>query len=193
MCIRDRQLCNIFNGINDIHAYIPKIEEHVRYQEEYVVKPLFPNYLFIETNKGQNEFDIFLESIRKEKKGIIRELKKDSVSALRDEEKELLNMLLNNEYVLKMSEGYIGDNGKAIITKGPLKAFEDNIVNLDKRNRLAYLDIKFLDRNIKAGLWIKKNRCVYETVVRVAGYSAFFNVLSNATQDDIIERTEQTL
>ena len=41
------QLCNIFNGINDIHAYIPKIEEHVRYQEEYIVKPLFPNYLFI--------------------------------------------------------------------------------------------------------------------------------------------------
>ena len=141
------QLCNIFNGINGIHAYIPKIEEHVRYQEEYIVKPLFPNYLFIETNKGQSEFDVFLESIRKEKKGIIRELKKDSVSALRDEEKELL----------KMSEGYIGDNGKAIITKGPLKAFEDNIVNLDKRNRLAYLDIKFLDRNIKAGLWIKQN------------------------------------
>ena len=79
------QLCDIFNGINDIHAYIPKIEEHVRYQEEYIV------------------------------------------------------------------------NGKAIITKGPLKAFEDNIVNLDKRNRLAYLDIKFLDRNIKAGLWIKQN------------------------------------
>ena len=151
------QLCDIFNGINDIHAYIPKIEEHVRYQEEYIVKPLFPNYLFIETNKGQSEFDVFLESIRKEKKGIIRELKKDSVSALRDEEKELLNMLLNNEYVLKMSEGYIGDNGKAIITKGPLKAFEDNIVNLNKRNRLAYLDIKFLDRNIKAGLWIKQN------------------------------------
>ena len=30
-------------------------------------------------------------------------------------------------------------------------------------------------------------------VVRVAGYSAFFNVLSKATQDDIIGRTEQTL
>ena len=32
-----------------------------------------------------------------------------------------------------------------------------------------------------------------ELSVRVAGYSAFFNVLSKATQDDIIERTEQTL
>lgn len=32
-----------------------------------------------------------------------------------------------------------------------------------------------------------------DLIVRVAGYSAFFNVLSRATQDDIIERTEHTL
>ena len=32
-----------------------------------------------------------------------------------------------------------------------------------------------------------------DLIVRVAGYSAFFNVLSRETQDDIIERTEQVL
>ena len=32
-----------------------------------------------------------------------------------------------------------------------------------------------------------------DLIVRVAGYSAFFNVLSKATQDDIIGRTEQTI
>lgn len=32
-----------------------------------------------------------------------------------------------------------------------------------------------------------------DLIVRVAGYSAFFNVLSKKTQDDIIERTEQTV
>lgn len=32
-----------------------------------------------------------------------------------------------------------------------------------------------------------------DLIVRVAGYSAFFNVLSRATQDDIIQRTEQTV
>jgi len=32
-----------------------------------------------------------------------------------------------------------------------------------------------------------------DLIVRVAGYSAFFNILSKATQDDIIERTEQEL
>ncbi|KFN93140.1 pyruvate formate-lyase [Tetragenococcus muriaticus 3MR10-3] len=32
-----------------------------------------------------------------------------------------------------------------------------------------------------------------DLIVRVAGYSAFFNVLSKATQDDIIERTEHAV
>lgn len=32
-----------------------------------------------------------------------------------------------------------------------------------------------------------------DLIVRVAGYSAFFNVLSRQTQDDIIARTEQVL
>jgi formate C-acetyltransferase len=32
-----------------------------------------------------------------------------------------------------------------------------------------------------------------DLIVRVAGYSAFFTVLSKATQDDIIERTEQVV
>jgi formate C-acetyltransferase len=32
-----------------------------------------------------------------------------------------------------------------------------------------------------------------DLIVRVAGYSAFFNILSKQTQDDIIARTEQTL
>lgn len=32
-----------------------------------------------------------------------------------------------------------------------------------------------------------------DLIVRVAGYSAFFHDLSRQTQDDIIERTEQTL
>ena len=32
-----------------------------------------------------------------------------------------------------------------------------------------------------------------DLIVRVAGYSAFFNALSRMTQDDIIERTEQKI
>ena len=37
---------------------------------------------------------------------------------------------------------------------------------------------------------LKKHR---DLIVRVAGYSAFFNALSKATQDDIIARTEHVI
>ena len=46
------------------------------------------------------------------------------------------------------------------------------------------------DTLIDAQLHPEKHK---DLIVRVAGYSAFFNVLSKATQDDIIGRTEQTL
>ncbi len=46
------------------------------------------------------------------------------------------------------------------------------------------------DTLIDAQLHPERHR---DLIVRVAGYSAFFNVLSKKTQDDIIERTEQTI
>ena len=46
------------------------------------------------------------------------------------------------------------------------------------------------DTLIDAQLHPEKHK---DLIVRVAGYSAFFNALSKATQDDIIDRTEQTL
>jgi formate C-acetyltransferase len=46
------------------------------------------------------------------------------------------------------------------------------------------------DTLIDAQLHPERHR---DLIVRVAGYSAFFNVLSRKTQNDIIERTEQTI
>ena len=46
------------------------------------------------------------------------------------------------------------------------------------------------DTLVDAQLHPEKHR---DLIVRVAGYSAFFNVLSKQTQDDIIGRTEQTI
>lgn len=43
---------------------------------------------------------------------------------------------------------------------------------------------------IEAQQYPEKHR---DLIVRVAGYSAFFNALSRATQDDIIERTEHVI
>ena len=61
-------------------------------------------------------------------------------------------------------------------------------------NRLEGFHVQFnvvsRDTLLDAQAHPEKHR---DLIVRVAGYSAFFNVLSKATQDDIIGRTEQTV
>lgn len=75
----------------------------------------------------------------------------------------------------------------------------------ENREKLAFATRTFFDR--LHGYHVQYNVVSRETlidaqrhperhrdlIVRVAGYSAFFTVLSRATQNDIIERTEQTL
>ena len=53
-------------------------------------------------------------------------------------------------------------------------------------NNVVFFSGSMLDAQIHP----EKHR---DLIVRVAGYSAFFNVLSRQTQDDIIARTEQSL
>ena len=94
------------------------------------------------------------------------------------------------------------------ITGGVLlnqKVTPQTLQNPDDRMKLIALMRTFFDR--LEGFHVQLNVVSRETlldaqkhpenhrdlIVRVAGYSAFFNVLSKATQDDIIGRTEQSL
>ena len=154
--LKTEKVCQILNRKKDVHAFIPRMETYIHSKDEIILKVMFPGYLFIETNMNQKEFDILLNLLNEEKDGIIKELKKDDVSALTDDEIQLIYQLLNRNGILKMSEGY-KVNGKTIITKGPLLHFQDEIIDTNKRDMFAILDIKFLNRNIKAGLMFKRN------------------------------------
>ena len=154
--LKTEKVCQILNRKKDVHAFIPRMETYIHSKDEIILKVMFPGYLFIETNMDQKEFDILLNLLNEEKDGIIKKKKKDDVSALTDDEIQLMYQLLNKNGILKMSEGY-KVNGKTIITKGPLLHFQDEIIDTNKRDMFAILDIKFLNRNIKAGLMFKQN------------------------------------
>lgn len=154
--LKTEKVCQMLNRKENIHAFIPRMESYLHTSQEIVLKVMFPGYLFIETKLNQEEFNILLYSLNEEKDGIIKELKKTDVSALRDDEKHLLSKLLNKQGILKMSEGY-KDNNKTIVTKGPLLYFQDQIISTNKRDMIAVLEIKFLNRNIKAGMLFKQN------------------------------------
>lgn len=154
--LKVEKVAKVFNKKEGVKAIIPRMEVYMRETDDIALKVMFPGYLFIQSSLNQDEFTYLLNSLREEKDGVIKELKKEDVSALTDEEIELLNRLLNKKGVLKMSEGF-KQNGKTIVIKGPLLSFQGNIVDSNKREMFVLLDILFLGRKIKAGLKFMQN------------------------------------
>ena len=60
-------------------------------------------------------------------------------------------MLNQEEYVVRLSHGY-QENGITRVISGPLVAYENHIVKVDKHNCCAFLDLIFFDRRIKLGI-----------------------------------------
>lgn len=137
----------------DMDAFVPKWEYYRRDKTAWDTKAMFPGYIFIKSTLTQEEFDTEIGKMPELKDGVIRQLKYKDTGALREEEIDMLERLLDEEYVLRLSYGYI-ENEKVVIYKGPLQYYEENIVKVDKHNRIAYLDISFMDRYIQAGLLV---------------------------------------
>lgn len=147
------KLCSLLNK-KGINAFIPQIEYYRRDIKGNALKPLFPGYIFVKSEMDQSDFDNFLYKLGEQKDGLIKQLKEDGVSALRDEEIEMFNKLLNDEGILEMSQAFIEDK-RAKVIEGPLIYYQNHIVKVDKHNKLAYLDIEFMNRQILVGLNIK--------------------------------------
>ena len=150
---KEKKLCSLLTK-KGLHAFIPQMEYYRRDIKGNALKPLFPGYIFIRSEMKQCDFDNFLYKLEDQKDGLIKQLKEDGVSALRKEEIEMFKELLNSKGILEMSQAFIKDN-RAIVTSGPLTRYQDHIVKVDKHNKLAYLDIEFMNRQILVGLNIK--------------------------------------
>jgi len=145
------KVCRVLNSKKDIYAFIPKMETYIHLKEKIILKTMYPGYVFVKTEMNQLEFYQLINSLDEEKDGIIRELKKNDVSALTDDEIILMNQLLDDKGIMKISKGYKKD-GKTVVTEGPLIPYANNIIDSNKRDMIVILNIKFLNRNIKAGL-----------------------------------------
>ena len=115
---------------------------------------MFRNYIFVKTDLNQSGFNDLLLKMKDENDGLIKQLKNCETSALRESEIEFFQMILDEQYVVRLSYGY-QENGITHVTKGPLKPFEKHIVKVDKHNQCAYLDLLFFDRRIMLGIDIK--------------------------------------
>lgn len=78
------------------------------------------------------------------------------VSALKPEEKQILRMLLDEKRILRMSKGILL-NKKLHVLEEPLTGMDEYIIKYDKHNRLATLNLTFLDQRWVVGVLCKEN------------------------------------
>lgn len=151
---KSNKIITNLNRKKELIAFIPEYEICHRKTKEITIKPMFSNYIFVKTDLNQSEFNDLLLKMKDENDGLIKQLKNCETSALRESEIEFFQMILDEQYVVRLSYGY-QENGITHVTKGPLKPFEKHIVKVDKHNQCAYLDLLFFDRRIMLGIDIK--------------------------------------
>ncbi|MGN0400201.1 MAG: transcription termination/antitermination NusG family protein [Blautia sp.] len=150
---KQSQLCFLLEQ-EGIHAFLPMMEYYRRDRKGLAEKPMFPGYIFVQSEFTQKEFDDLLDSMEERRWGFIRQLKEEGGSALTEEEKAFFQWLLDDGGTARMSYGYLNPAGKAVITYGPLIGCERHIRKTDRHNRLVLMDFAFREEPVKLGLTI---------------------------------------
>ena len=105
--------------------------------------------MFVETELNPNGFQQALLRYRSQIRGILKELRyEDDVSALSTEERAYLEGLMDEEHNVRISKGEILD-GEVIITEGPLKGYESNIIRIDRHKRRAILNVRMNNQDLQ--------------------------------------------
>ena len=122
-----------------------------RYQVH--IKPLFPSYVFVQTDTPDKLFDD-LKRIPK----LTKLLGYDgSFWTVRKEEEELLRKLVGNdpEFVVRRSLVEVNKDGEIISLEGILKEYAGRIVKKRLRKRVVVIEIPFLGEMKKIEIGIK--------------------------------------
>lgn len=175
--------------------FLPMREYYRRDRKENDTKPMFPGYLFVYSDMDRRELHEFLRSQQKKMPAFIKELglpekgfseepegeSGDGMADLTEEESRFLDLVLDEKGIQRMSAGYRENSGKTVVMEGPLTAFSDRIVRTDRHERLAYLNLKFREFDIMAGLEIKPKKYYFPDDEKAPA------VLSDGTEVDISE------
>lgn len=133
--------------INDAYfgykLFIPTIMLQRHYQKEWhsVEKVMFPGYVFVETDdikefaKHLSDVECFSKLLKVE----------DEITPISEEEKEFLENMMDENYCVSYSQGFIvGEN--VVITEGALRNKNALIRKVDRHRRIAMLDIEMFGR-----------------------------------------------
>lgn len=148
---------------SELVAFCPEAERYYRNAKKhslgrtYLKRPLFPNYVFIETNIKADDFLEYFSWFIYNTADIIKLLRNgDSEDiAISYDERKRFEYLFKGKRYIERSKGFIvGD--KVVVQYGPLVGLEGCIKKIDRHNRDAEVAITMFERitNIKIALEI---------------------------------------
>lgn len=142
---RTKKLVSTLNKQVNMNAFIPKSERCFGRWEtaEFIVKEIYPDYVFIKSDLDQEAFDEQFKEYFKTINGLVDLLEYKDTYPLTSEEQSLLEKLLDNTDTVKHTKGVIVDR-RFVPTDGPLVGLEDMIKKVDKYRRFATLDTEIL-------------------------------------------------
>lgn len=132
----------------ELETFCPESEKYYKDKQArtmgntYQKRPLFPGYVFVETNMPSELFQSEFYDVIYNSADIIRLLRYGASHeiALRQEERQRFEYLFKGKRCLDRSRGYI-EGDKIIITGGPLKNMESSIKKINRHHRTAQIEI----------------------------------------------------
>ncbi len=127
----------------DYEVFTPKQIQLLKRKDRMikVLKPLFPGYIFIATDKDYKSFRKFYQQSIAIIEGCVRVLKyKDDIETLYPHERAFIERFVNKDKVIDSSIGFLeGDHIR--ITEGPLVGNESLIKKINRHKRTALVEV----------------------------------------------------
>ena len=109
------------------------------------LKPIFPGYLFVETENIDKE----LYNTLRHTQGFVRFLKSNQdITVLSGKDLSILEHFLQFGQTISTSQVYFDENDRICVTSGPLKGLEGMVVKVDKRKKRAKVKMDFSNDSI---------------------------------------------
>lgn len=138
----------------ELEAFCPESEKYYKDKQSrmvgkiYLKRPLFPGYVFVETNIPSNLFQAEFYDVIYNSTDIIRLLRygESNDIALKQEERQRFEYLFKGKRCIEHSVGYI-EGDKITVIGGPLIGFEGLIAKINRHHRTAKICIKMFGEN----------------------------------------------
>lgn len=151
-----QQIINFFNSQKNTLAFVPKVERWfgAKSVRDYVVKDLYPDYIFVKSDLDEKEFMDTYKNFFKDIQNVALLVKQGNSYSMQKGIQALYEKLFNQDGIILHSYGNIIQS-KLKIDHGPLCGLEDSIIKVNRHRRTATFDFKQNDLSLIVPLEIK--------------------------------------